>query len=514
MYDSNEPSPEEEEKNTPEYESPFESGGYVPNSSPLDRAKEFLQQHGKTIAIVLVLGIIGFFIYDYFLGSLVTVTLEARNTENVIIPLVEGKLYETNGNSSIKTFAGNTTLSLRPGEYRVEWDTGITEYEDLGSISLLVDRANQEGGQTEKTILEKNIPVNITNIDFPSALVVGQNAAVGTVTLENKSTQTQTIELVFEGDLDPKIIGIATQPPIITLNPNAILPVTLSISVPSTSIVKNIKNGDAKKGNVRVKYTKPKKEASYILFKSLSLDVTPKTPQTFKATANKLYTKTFTLRNTSGIDSPEGAIAEALVKSTQNNDIPDIQKWFSFNPTPPFSLLKKSETMPVVLNILAPITAANDTITGEIHIYTGYWSEQIPFTLTIEEAPIGLKVTLDGGIGIKKYTINKDSITGQWEFKNALLKLENTGDLPIENTLLELEGCEAYIKQVDESFFYDLILNENGKTGDAKTTTLQITAPATALPGATQNCLLQVTYLNPKDGEAIQVDPITVQIET
>jgi hypothetical protein len=477
-------------------------------------AKDILQQHGKQIAIVVVLGIVGFFVYDFFIGSLVEVSIEARDTEGKIVSSVEGQLFEGSSNSPIKTFGGTTTLSLRPGEYRVEWDAGSTEYENPEDTLITVESINKESGQVEKAIVEQNIPVTITNLSFPSALVVGQEAASGTITLENKSTKAQTIELAYDGDFSPKILDIATQPAVLTLNPNQVLSVALSISVPSTTSVKNTTSGDVKKGNVRVKYTSNSKGASYTLFKSFALDVNPKTPQTFAVSANKLFTKTFTIRNPGKVDSPETVKADVQIKSALENDFTQVSGWFSWNPSPPFNAPKKSESIPVVLNIMAPTTATTDTITGELKIFTGFWTQTIPFTLNLTEALVDLRITLDASPGIKTYKIVKDSTTGQYDAKNALLKIENTGVLEIDSILMDVGNCGEYIKQLDTEFFLGLTLAEKGKNGASKTTTLQITAPVSALPGNTQNCLLQISYLDPKTGDVIQKDPITVQIET
>ncbi len=494
---------------------PYDGQNYgPPTQGPIDTAADIIKQHGKQIVTLIILGIIGFFVYDYFIGSLVNVTIEARDTEGKLVGGMDGKLFAEGNNSPIKSFSGSTTLSLRPGEYRVEWDASSTSYENPEDSLITVSKEDQSSEKTEKAIAEKNIPVSITNLSFPTALVVGETAATGTLTLENKSTKAQTIELVYEGDFSPQLLSIATQPSTITLNPSQTMPVTLSITVPPTSVVKNIKNGDTKKGTIRIKYTTTSKGTSYTLFKSFSLDVNPKTPQTFSVTANKLFTKTFTIRNTASADSPEGVLAEVQIKSAQNNDLGKITAWFSWNPSPPFNAPKKSENIPVVLNIMAPSTASSDTITGEIKIYTGFWTQTIPFTLNLTEAVVDIKITLDGSATSKKYTINKDAITSQYETKNALLKLENDGSLAIENIQMDAGTCGDYIKQLDTEFFLDLTLAEKGKSGASKTTTLQITAPPTALPGAEQNCLIQVSYIDPKTGDVIQKDPVNVQIET
>ncbi|MEK6902113.1 MAG: hypothetical protein AABX02_00800, partial [archaeon] len=296
-------------------------------------------------------------------------------------------------------------------------------------------------------------------------------------------------------------------------NPNSSTTVTLSINGPSTINVKNTKNGDSKNGKVRIKYTLSSKSAGFTLFKSLALDVNPKSPQTYSANANELKNVTFTVKNSASVDSPEPVKVEILVKTAQNNDVADAQGWFAFNPTPPLPAPKKGVPVSEVLQINAPATALSDTITGEIKFYTGFWSQVIPFTLKLEEAPVDLKATLDGSSSLKIYSIEKEE-TGQWEAKNAVLKIENKGGLAIDNILMDVGDCAEYIKPLAPDFFASLTLAEGGKAGSSKTTTLQITAPGTHIPGNTRNCLILISYLDPKNGDVGELPAISVQIDT
>ncbi len=490
---------------------PFNEGFATQGPSPMDMAKEFLQKNGKSLAIILVLGIVGFFVYDYMIGSLVKVTLSVNDTEGRGIGTLDARLFEGTATSPMKTFTDSITIDLRPGDYRVEVDTQGSEYTDAGEYSFTVSSEDKKNGLDEKIVIEKDIDVKIESVNIPTVLVAGQQGAKGTVTLRFGTGQQEPVELVFEDAYEA--MDVSVQPSIISGSPGSTIIVNVLISTPTTIKVSNTKTGDNKTGNVRVKYTNEGKKIPFTLFKTFSLDVTPKTPQTFSATANKLFSKTFTIKNNAGADLSEGVRAEVTIKSAQENSPSEIAPWFTWSPTQPFSALKKGESVPVQMQLMADSSAVSDTITGEIKFYTGFWSLVIPFTLNLTEAKVELKATIDSAPLTKTYSISKD-VTGLYETKNALLKLENTGALPIENILLETGGCDDYVKLLDTTFFFDLTLNEKGKTGSTKTTTLQITAPQTALPGSTQNCLVQLSYLDPKTGDVAQNEPINVVVET
>jgi len=482
-----------------------------PAPAPIDSAKEFLQKNGRSIAIILVVAVVGFFMYDYLIGSLVKTTLTTTDTEGKTLGIVDGMLYEGSATSPVRTFSGSITLDLRPGEYRVEYDVAGSEYADPGVYTFSVSPESKESGAEETIVLEKENDVQIENVNLPGTLVAGQQNAAGTVLVRFGPQQSDPVELILEGAFEA--FDITTQPGIISGSPNTTIPVSVFISVPSTVKVANTKTGDTKTGSVRVKYTNAKKNAPFTLFKTFALDVNPKTPQTFAATANKLYTKTFTLKNNAGADMSERIQAEVTIKSAQDNSTGEIAPWFSWSPSMPFEPLAKGASVPVQMQLFPPAGAASDVVTGEIKFFTGFWSQIVPFTINLTEAKVEMKATIDNAPQTKTYSIAQNA-NGTYEVKNALLRLENAGVLPIENILFETGGCDNYIQLLDTSFFFDLVLAEKGKTGSTKTTTLQITAPQTALLGSTQNCLVQLSYLDPKTGDVAQNEPINVIIET
>ena len=109
-----------------EYSGPF-GGDYNPQPSPMDQAKDFIQKNGKSILVVLVVAVVGFFIYDYFVGSLVNTTIRITDTENKTLGVLDARLFEGSSTTPITTFSGTHTASLRPGEYRVEVNAGGSE---------------------------------------------------------------------------------------------------------------------------------------------------------------------------------------------------------------------------------------------------------------------------------------------------------------------------------------------------------------------------------------------------
>ncbi len=506
MYDENEGNDAQ-----PSMGGSFGGGDFQSGPSPIDTAKEFIQKNGKALIIILIVGVAGFFLYDYLIGSMVKVTLNTSDTEGSPLDIIDAQLFEGTSSNAMKTFSGSITLDLRPGEYRVEFDTDGSEYANPGEYSFSVSPEDKKDGIDEKISLEKDIDVSIDNVNLPSTLVAGQQDAQGTVTIRFGKNQHDPVELVFEDAYSA--LDVTVQPSTISGSPDVTIPVNIFISVPSAIKVSNTKTGDSKSGTVRVKYTKTQKKVPFVLFKTFAIDVNPKTPQTFAATANKLYTKTFTLKNNAGADLSENIRAEVTIKSTQENNAGEIAQWFNWSPSQPFEPIKKGASIPIQMQLMAPSSSSTDTITGELKFYTGFWSQIIPFTLNLTEAKVELKATIDNAPLTKTYTIAKNA-TGTYDVKNALLRLDNTGALPIENILFETGGCDEYIKLLDTSFFFDLVLAEKGKTGSTKTTTLQITAPPTALPGSTQNCLVQLSYLDPKTGDVAQNEPINVVIET
>ncbi len=487
--------------------SPF--GDEAPaQSNPMDAAKGAVSKYGKTIVIIAIVAGVAFFGYDYFVGSLVKTTIEARNTEGQLLNDVTGSLFEGSSTSALQSFSGSTTLDLRPGTYRVEWDVDGTPYDDPGPENFTIEKSETRE-QTQKTELEEELGVSVSAAIFPSILVVGKTAK-GSVTLQNDTSTGKTVELAFDKDL--KIFDITPEQSSISVPPNGKTMVTLTIVPKVGTVVKNKKSGDTKNGEIRVKFTREGRSIQTLLFDKFDFDVSGLTG-TWSAKSTQLSEKTITIRNTNAIDSPEKINAEIFIDSAQNNPKADIMKWFQWNLSPPFEPVEKGQTLSVGLQVNAPATADSDTVTGRVKFSTSFWEKTLPFTLKMEGVGIQVVATLDN-LTTKKFSIKKDA-SGLYQFQTATLKIENKSPLPIESILYALEDCSTeYISPVDDAFFTGLSLAEKGKPGAIKSTTLKINAPSTALPGAEQFCKLQLTFLNPKTGDAQNMDPVTAEIDT
>ncbi|MDZ4256876.1 MAG: hypothetical protein U1C71_04660 [archaeon] len=425
---------------------------------------------------------------------------------------VQGQLYSGNDPNPIQTFSGTITIDLRPGDYRVEWETGGTAYRNRGVDYFTIDAGSKESGHVERGVFEQSIGVELLSLEFPSVMVAGQQDGRAQVVLTNTTNQAQTIELVFEEAL--ALFVITTQSSPITIGPNTSESVTLLMNVPSTVPIKDTRSGDAKKARVRVKYTKSAKTADFTLFKSFDFSVSPSTNVAFTARANELVAKRYAIRNRGNADAGEKIQTLITIKGSPANDSGDITSWFSWSIDPPFGPLAKGETFSVDLRFNAPLTALNDTIEGEVTFSTSFWEQIVPFTISLSASKVEVVATVDGSTN-KTFNLTQNSASGQWDSRTATLKVENKGELPIETILYTLDGCtEQHISLVDSSFFPIQNLNESGKTGSSKSTTLLVSAPATQLPDTETFCQIRLTFLDPKTGDISTVDPVLVRIAT
>jgi hypothetical protein len=500
------------EENIEEFEeSPFDEGIPAGSSGPADTLKTIFSDHGKTIAVILLVLIMGYFGYDYFIGSLVKVTIETKDTENKLLTSIPATLYEGDSQNVVKTFNGSLTMELRAGEYRIEYDTSGTKYEDPGVQYISVSSENKDSGQKKKVELEQNLGIEILNVQFPTTLVAGQTTRNAHVALENTSSKTKEAELVFEDGLE--LFNITTNPSTISIPGGTTSTIQLTVDVPSTVKIVDTRDGDEKDGKIRVKYTGESKGTSFILYKKFEFSVSPSTSTTIKANANELEEKRFTIKNKGPTASSEAIEVKISLRDSQNNNLNTVEKWFTWNIDPPFGPLGEDESIQAGMQFLAPVTADSDTITGEVRFYTSFWEKIVPFTIELKESEVEIEATLDNSAK-KKYNLSKDEF-GQYESKTATLKIENKGELDIETILYDLDNCdESYIQLVDPTFFPLYTIGANGKSNDTKSTQAIISAPFTALPGEEQFCQIRLTYLDPKSGDVAQIDPITVQINT
>ncbi|QQR92474.1 MAG: hypothetical protein IPJ89_04980 [Candidatus Iainarchaeum archaeon] len=498
-------------------DSPFEYEPQPQSSNPLGGAQELAQKHGKKIIALAIIGLLGFFVYDYFIGSQVKLTISARDTEGKLLTGMPGALYESGADKPIQRFEGTTTIGVRPGTYFVEWDSEGSDFAVPENLDIYVEKPTQGNAeQEEKTIFVKDLGVTISQLDFPTTIVRGQQGAKGSFLLKNDSTKGQSIELVMEGGLAPFKEDIQFTPATFSIPAKRTLLVNFTLNVSDTLPITNKTAGDKKNGSIRIKYTQEKESLDFTQFNDFKFDVNPTQTITLNAKADELKSTRFTIRNRSPNDSSEKIDAEIIITQTDGtNAAAEVPEWFSWSIEKPFKALAKNETISPELRFRAPITASKDLILGKVRFFTSFWESESPFTINLTEAVVDVTGTIDGAKS-KTYTLRHDTANPtQFQFQTATLRVENKSGFPIATVLYELStGCEEYISLVTPDFFPIINLPEKGKPNSTQSTQLKINAPSTALPGAEKTCTIQLTYEDPRTQEPAQISAINVQIST
>ncbi len=428
-----------------------------------------------------------------------------------------GALYESGADKPIQRFEGTTTLGVRPGTYFVEWDVEGSDFAVPENLDIYVEKPTAGAAeQEEKTIFSKDLGVTITQLDFPTTIVRGQQGAKGSFLLKNDSTKGQSIELVLEGGMAPFKDDIQFTPSTFAIPAKGTLLVNFTLSIPETLPITNKTAGDKKNGSIRIKYTLEKESQDFTQFNDFKFDVNPTQTITLNAKADELKSTRFTLRNRTSNDSSEKIDAEIIIsQSDGTNPSSEIPTWFSWSIDRPFKALSKNETISPELRFRAPITAAKDLIIGKVRFFTSFWESESPITINLTEAVIDVTGLIDGAKS-KTYTLRKDTANPtQFQFQTATLRVENKSGFPISTVLYELSpGCEEYISLITPTFFPILNLPEKGKPNSTQSTQLKINAPSTSLPGAEKTCTIQLTYEDPRTQEPAEISAINVQINT
>ncbi len=496
-------------------ESPFENEQSNAQGGALGGIGDLVKQHGKKVLALAVVGLVVFFAYDYFIGSQVKVTISARDTEGKILATMPGSLFESGGSNAIQRFDGSTTIGLRPGTYRVEWDSEGSDFAAIEPEEIFIEKPTSGSAeQEEKTIFSKDLDVSISQLNFPTTIVRGQQGAKGKFTLKNNSTKGQSIELVLEGGLAPFKDDITFNPGTFSIPSKGMLEVNFSLDVSDTLPITNKTAGDKKSGSIRIKYTQEKENVDFTQFNDFKFDVSPTQTITLNSKADELKSTRFTLRNRSTNDSSEKIDAEIIIsQSDGTNPTSEIPTWFSWSIDRPFKALAKNETISPELRFRAPITAAKDLIIGKVRFFTSFWESESPITINLAEAVIDVTATLDSAKN-KNYTLRRDTVNPTiYQFQTATLKIENKSGFPISTILYQLSsGCEEFISLISPEFFPVRDLPEKGKPNSTQSTQIKINAPSTTLPGTEKTCEIQLTYEDPRTQEPTNLAPIVVQI--
>ena len=417
-------------------EGEFEGEGIAGSAmQALGPVKEYLPHIIAAIAVIAV----AWFAYDYFVGSLVQVTVTIRDTEGTLLENSSMKVFAEGSNEPLFSEKDSSTysLSIRQGRYRYEANAP-----GYAAKRSSFDASSEDA---EKLItLSKDIEVEIVDLqDFPGKLFVNGKKQFS-VQLKNNSSQSQSIELLAEAGIE----GFALTGAAATIPAGSTQAIQLEISVPAGTSVKDERAGEEKKAVLRVKYTEEKGEASFTLYPNPALRITLSEAD-FSAKARENDNKdqdVITIKNNNYFPI-EDLVLSIEITSATKNDQAEVFTWFSFTeianqPNPQqieISSIAKRSNVVKELQVILPMTAKKELdIKGNVVLNASFFSEPIKRTLTLdikEEAEHKIELSLSPTSPIE---IEWDDILGTWEEKMIVLKARNAGQLDLYNVVFSV----------------------------------------------------------------------------
>ena len=452
-------------------------------------------QAKKLVPLLVVLLLVaggGDFAYDYFVGSIQKVSFSVKNSENEAINNATLRVYANGQANPLATFTGAKTLELKRGDYAYE--VAASGYKPMKGVPFAVT----PGENNVFVELSKNIDVDL-DLELPATLVVGQTLQ-GKIKLKNKKPAPETIDFVFEGVLAPDTLTILFDP--ITLGGNSSDEIPLTISVKEGADKKKL--GKDKKGSVRVKYTREKKDVvlSLIEFDPSKVTVNVSRLDYGKVNAGDVKEKEVKVSNNNkDFDLKDVRVSLEDIR-TQNNPAEVVRQWFTFFPETVDSIgygSKSAET--INLRIEVPSNAANDKINARMQLKTDYWEKSLNVELDVEGKAVAL--VLEGVAD--KFVLSKDPTTGKYETETDTIELANKGDVDVQSVSVALDSvkCDSSWASIEGLKSFDSIAPGRKE----KDTRLLVTAPKQTPKDFIQTCLLLIRYsdaFNPLERKTIQ----------
>ncbi len=473
----------------------FESEGIAGQlTSVVGPVKKFLPH----IIAVVVIAAIAWFAYDYFFGSVVSVTITVKDTEGKLLDDSMIKIFAAGSSEPLFDGTGSSTyaVSLKAGTYRYE--ANAPGYAIKKSS---FDVSSEETGPIIK--LQQDIDVEIVNFeqDFPESLFVGGSKQFS-VQLKNHSGSSESIELVAESDLEGYELVGTTQ---ITIPANSTQAVSVEIIVPASTVVKDQKNGDEKTAVLRVKYTEEQGKTDFVLYPNPGLEISLSDAD-FGAKARENYNKDeeeISIKNSNYFPIEDLELSVEITSST-NNDPTSVLTWFQFteiaNQEKPWrieiSSIPAKGSIKKELQVVLPMTAKKELgIKGNIVLDAPFLSEPIKETLTLdvkESAEFGIELSLSPRSPIE---IEWGSTLGKYEDKIITINVKNSGKLDLENLVFSVANstvCSTgWLEFIENSI-------DSLRTGETEGLKLNASAPI-AMRGQEQSkyCDIRHRFDNP-----------------
>jgi len=390
------------------------------------------------IAVIVIIAV-AWFAYDFFIGSTVNVTVTVKDTEGRVLNESSIKVYPEGTSEAIFKESGSASYSftVRPGRYR---------YEAISPGYVTKKSAFDISQDTKEQVieLEKDVGVEILDFEqvFPQKLYVGGTSTIQ-VQLKNSSSATASVELVAEKDLE----GILQASPV-SIPAGMTQTVSMQVSIPAGTAVKDQTNGDQKEAALRIRYTNEEASAAFTLYpnpaEKIALD-----SASFSAKARENENKDsdiIAVKNNNSFPIDDLTLSIEITSATKNSPS-DVIRWFQFtevaNEQDPreieITTIPAKKDVKKELQVVIPLTAKKEPdIKGNIVLNAPWLSEPIKKTLTLdvkEEASYSLEISTNPRSPIE---IEWDETLGKYEDLMINLRVKNAGQLDLHNIVFSI----------------------------------------------------------------------------
>lgn len=486
------------------FDSPYAGGGdFIQDEGPLDQAKNFLSDHGKKIIAVIIVLAIGYFVYDFFIGSYQNVTFSVINTEGKAISGARITVQKVGETESRLVEAGQT-VSLRRGSYNLE--ISASGFDDSAeSLEVTKD-------ETKPITLNKKLVTEFVSVSgFPTELYLGQKTT-GQIILRNPGAKRESIELVLTGDLE----GIEITPVaggIIDIEGQQSKKIDFEITVPSDLELANTETGDTKTGQIQIRLTATTQDVTFKLLPTPDIEVSPTGVLTKEIESGSDTSEEIQIINNSQFAQKNIRISLALDPASPTGS----SNWFSFstNAIEQLGTQGSGGQQTVIFYAKIPALATEQKIAGQskIIIQGVSWKKEILLNLTIKPKISKLIALLSGGDIESTIEIQKNPNGTYQEITTEYISLENQGDSAISR--IDASGATGGCFGSNSFINWTTVPSSitNLEAGETAKILFKISAPQGAVPnGPAQTCRIQISYDEPLTNRPI-VTYLTLQLK-
>jgi len=473
--------------------------------------KTTAKKFGKIAVMLLLIAAIGYVIYDFLIGSTVTVEFSVLNTEKKGISdssiLVEDEsgeeAYENSGLSSY-------TMKLKRGLLGAEKTYTVRVSAD-GYKSKNTELTVQDDGADEEVKLVKDIDVEILGMKMPPQLFGNQEFDL-IVELANDGLSGEEVELKFSGEFAEYGCRAVDDP--VYVMAGATQDFNVKCTVPSVTGLERSTKGAPRDGSISIKYTTISEKKGFMLYPEPNLTIGASVNfYGLHPTNNSQSKEELLLQNRSSFPIYNVRL-RIEITSAEKNGKENVKDWVYFTNADSSTrneilvkLIDSKQKYRESIEVNIPPTAIEEEIFGSIIV-------EAPFLEAPRKADLALKISGSAEAELSYdfpplVSINFSGGTAQDKIKSV--ELENNGNLDIEN-------IDLYVQNPDECTPHWLSFTTSAsipeiKAGESHNVTVTLSAPSSAGVGDYRACILMVSFIHPLTGDIVSREAGVLQVK-